>query len=64
MNTVVTHSTGYTPVFSTFGRELRTVQEVIHDLRSVTELENHVHQMTPYLKMLETHLEMSREKSE
>lgn len=64
MNTTVTQSTGYTPAFLTFGRELRNVQEVVHDLRSVIEHGNFVQQMTPYLKKLEVHLNSAREKAE
>ncbi|GBN82982.1 hypothetical protein AVEN_232610-1 [Araneus ventricosus] len=50
MNTAKCSSTGQTAAFLTFGRELRTVDEVQNDLRSVTFKDTFVSEITPYLK--------------
>ena len=50
MNTHKCETTGQTAAFLQFGRELRTVDEVTHDLRSIVENDNFVAEITPYLK--------------
>ncbi|GBN86293.1 hypothetical protein AVEN_98417-1 [Araneus ventricosus] len=50
MNTAKCSSTGQTAAFLTFGRELRTVDEVQNELRSVNLKDIFVLEITPYLK--------------
>ncbi|GBM92401.1 hypothetical protein AVEN_240714-1 [Araneus ventricosus] len=50
MNTTKCSSTGQTAAFLTFGRELRTVDEVQNDLRSVILKDTFVPEIIPYLK--------------
>jgi hypothetical protein len=50
MNTSVCQTTGQTPAFLQFGRQLRTVDDVVHDFRSVVENDNFVPEITQYLK--------------
>ena len=60
MNTSRNASTGYTPAYLTFCRELRTPYEVHHDLRAVVDNENFVAEITPYLKRMDQVLSRAR----
>lgn len=61
MNTSKCQSTGYTAAYLTFGRELRTADDVEHDLRTIVESENLFPQITPYLRSLANTLKLARE---
>ncbi|GBM95588.1 Transposon Tf2-9 polyprotein, partial [Araneus ventricosus] len=50
MNTSKCDTTGHTAAYLQFGRELRTTDDVNHDLRSLIENDNFVAEITPYLK--------------
>ncbi|XP_023312856.1 uncharacterized protein LOC111692953 [Anoplophora glabripennis] len=52
MNTAWCQSTGQTAAYLNFGREMRTLDDVTHDLRPIVEAENFVPQITPYLQMV------------
>ncbi|XP_035233310.1 uncharacterized protein LOC118205130, partial [Stegodyphus dumicola] len=54
MNTAVCDTTGHTPAFLMFGKELRTVGDVVHDFKAVVENDNFVPEITPYLKRFAT----------
>lgn len=64
MNTTICQSTGYTPAYLTFGRELRTPDDVRRDFRAVIENDNFVPQITPYLRLLSKTLSEARENHE
>lgn len=64
MNTSKCQSTGYTPAFLTFGRELSTPDNVRRDLRAIIENDNFVPQITPYLRTLAATLSQARENHE
>jgi hypothetical protein len=50
LNSAKCDSTGHTAAYLTFGRELRTTDDVTHDLRTIIENDNFVPEFTPYLK--------------
>ena len=50
MNTAKCDTTGETAAFLQFGRELRTTDDVQHDIRAVIHNDNFVPEITPYLK--------------
>lgn len=50
MNTSKCQTTGFTSAYLTFGRELRTVDDVDRDLRTIVENETFITQITPYLR--------------
>ena len=64
LNTGRCEGTGYTPAFLTFGRELRSGEDVQSDLRQIIEYDNFVPMITPYLKRLSIHLREAQERSE
>ncbi|GFW24939.1 transposon Tf2-11 polyprotein [Trichonephila clavipes] len=64
MNTTVRDTTGHTPAYLLFGRELRTVDDVVQDLKSVVHNDNFVAEITPYLKRFATITEDIRERIE
>lgn len=64
MNTVKCQSTGYTAAFLTFGRELRTPDDVHRDMRVIVQTDNFVPQITPYLLTLSNTLHEARENHE
>ena len=64
MNTSRSQGTGFTPAYLMFGRELRTVDDVTHDLRSVIVSENFVAEATPKLLLLAEVLNSAREHHE
>ncbi|GFW26032.1 hypothetical protein TNCV_3317041 [Trichonephila clavipes] len=64
MNTTVCDTTGHTPAYLLFGRELRTVDDVVQDFKSVVHNDNFVAEITPYLKRFGTITEDIRERIE
>ena len=47
MNTAKCQSTGHSAAFLTFGRELRTLDDVQHDVKAIIEDDNFLPQITP-----------------
>ena len=64
MNTAVCDTTGHTPAFLTFGKELRTVDDVQKDFTSIVENDNFVAEITPYLKRFAENTKVIRERIE
>lgn len=60
MNTAVCKTTSYTPAYITFGRELRTLDDIYHDFRQVVLSENFIPEITPKLLQLATILERAK----
>ncbi|GFX71208.1 integrase catalytic domain-containing protein [Trichonephila clavipes] len=50
LNTATCETTGQTAAFLNFGRELRSPSEAVNDIRIVTQNDNFVPEITPYLK--------------
>ncbi|GFS75423.1 transposon Ty3-I Gag-Pol polyprotein [Trichonephila clavipes] len=64
MNTTVCDTTGHTPAYLLFGRELRTIDGVVQDFKSVVHNNNFVAEITLYLKRFVTITEDIRERIE
>ncbi|GFX40575.1 retrovirus-related Pol polyprotein from transposon 17.6 [Trichonephila clavipes] len=64
MNTTICDTTGHTPAYLLFGRELRTIDDVVQDFKSVVHNDNFVGEITPYLKRFATITEDIRERIE
>ncbi|GFW53134.1 hypothetical protein TNCV_3293811 [Trichonephila clavipes] len=64
MNTTVCDTTGHTPAYLLFGRELRTTDDVVQDFKSVAPNDNFVAEITPYFKRFATITEDIRERIE
>ncbi|GFX68489.1 retrovirus-related Pol polyprotein from transposon 412 [Trichonephila clavipes] len=64
MNTTVCDTTGHTPAYLLFGRELRTIDDVVQDFKSVFHNDNFVAEITPYLKRFATITAYIRERIE
>ncbi|GFY13749.1 gag-Pol polyprotein [Trichonephila clavipes] len=64
MNTTVCDTTGHTPAYLLFGKELRTIDDVVQDFKSVVHNDNFVAKITPYLKQFATITEDIRERIE
>ncbi|GLV32906.1 hypothetical protein CBL_20055 [Carabus blaptoides fortunei] len=64
MNTARGDPTGYTAANLTFGRELRTPNDVHRDLRAVINGDNFLPQITSHLQRLSEVLETARENQE
>lgn len=55
MNSVTCQATGHSPSYLTFGRELRTPDDVTRDMRAISTSENFVSEITLYLvRMVDT----------
>ncbi|GFV41380.1 transposon Tf2-9 polyprotein [Trichonephila clavipes] len=50
MNTSICDTTGYTAAYLQFGRQLRTSDDIRHDIRKVIDNDSFVPEITPYLK--------------
>lgn len=64
MNSVKNESTGKSPAYLTFGRELRTPDDVTKDLREIITSDTFVPQIQPYLLKLADTLKEVREVTE
>lgn len=60
MNTAFCQSTGYSAAYLTFGRELRSADDVGRDLRSIILSENFIPEITPHLLQLADTLRLVR----
>ncbi|GBN61176.1 Transposon Tf2-8 polyprotein [Araneus ventricosus] len=61
LNTAKCQTTGQTASFLHFGRELRRVDDVMHDLRAVIENDNFVAEITPYVKKFSQFMAQAKE---
>jgi hypothetical protein len=64
MNTAQQSSTGFSPAYLTFGRELRTTDDTYNDLREIILNENFIAEITPKLILLSETLKRAREVQE
>lgn len=64
MNTARCQSTGFFPVYLTFGRNLRTPGDVNRDMRAITNNDVFIPQITPYLRRLACTLQDARDNQE
>lgn len=61
MNSAKYQSTGYTASFLTLGREMRTLDDGQHDVKSVIESENFIPEISSYLKTVANVLKDAKE---
>lgn len=61
MNSSKCQSTGYSASFLTFGREMRTLDDVQHDVKSIVETENVINELSKYLKTMVNFLGNAKE---
>lgn len=54
-------STGQTAAYLTFGREMRTLDDVQHDVKVIVESENFIPDLSPYLKTIVNILKDAKE---
>lgn len=64
MNTAAGETTGRSASFLTFGRELRTPDDVVHDVRAIVQSENFIPQITPYLNQMLSTFKENRDLNE
>ncbi|GBN85804.1 hypothetical protein AVEN_93324-1 [Araneus ventricosus] len=64
MNTAKCETTGYTVAYLNFARELRNLDDVTTDLRSVIHNDNFVPEFTSYLKRFERNMSQIKENIE
>lgn len=64
MNSTTCSSTGFSPAYFTFGRELRCLSDVINDFRTIVENENFIPEITPYLSKMKDTFVQAREINE
>lgn len=62
MNSSKCQSTGYSASFLTFGREMRTLDDVQHDVRSIVESENFIPEISTYLQTIVNFLKNAKER--
>lgn len=61
MNTATSLSTGFTPAYLTFGRELKTPDDTTHDFRKILQSENFIPEITPKLMQIANTLQRAQE---
>ncbi|XP_073947028.1 uncharacterized protein [Choristoneura fumiferana] len=61
MNSAITASTGFSPAYLTFGRELRAPSDAATDLRAIVETDNFIPNITPHLKQMSMALAEARD---
>lgn len=64
LNGAKCRTTGITPAYLTFAREMRSPTEVTHDIRAILDKNNFVPQITPYLRKFIDSLSAIRERVE
>ncbi|KAA5657792.1 transposase family protein, partial [Pseudomonas aeruginosa] len=64
LNNAKCRTTGMSPAYLSFGREMRSPTEVAHDLRAVLDKDNFVPQITPYLRKFVNSFSAVRERVE
>ena len=64
MNSAKCQSTGYTAAYLTFGREMRTLDDVQHDVKKIVESENFLQEISTYLKTMVDVLKDAKETEE
>lgn len=64
LNTAKCDSTGQSAAFLQFARELRTLDDVKHDIKGIIENDNFVPEITPYLKRFARTVQQVRERVE
>lgn len=64
INSTKCDSTGYTPAFLNFGREIRCLADVHNDFREIVQEETFIPQITPYLLKMHKMMEIVRETHE
>lgn len=64
LNTARCESTGQSAAFLQFARELRTLDDVKHDIKAVLDNDNFVPEITPYLKRFARTVHQVRERAE
>lgn len=64
LNSTRSESTGYSPAYLSFGRELRNISDVSHDTRPIISDENFIPQITPFLSKLNEVVKSAREINE
>lgn len=64
LNSAKCRTTGKSPAYLMFGREMRSPTEVVHDLRAIRAKHNFVPQVTPYLENFLHSLSAVRERVE
>ena len=61
MNSAKCQSTGFSAAYLTFGRELRTLDDVENDVRTIVESENFIPEISSYLKKMVAVLKDAKE---
>lgn len=64
LNSTCSESTGYSPAFLNFGRELRNISDIMYDTRPIVSEENFIPQVTPYLNRLNEVFKNAKETNE
>lgn len=64
MNSAYNQSTGFSSAYLTFGREMRTIYEISHNLGDIVQSERFVPEITPHLKKLAHDLATARDNIE